>query len=118
LSWYPPMPTRIDLAEFRKPATARVFSGRPRGEAVRLAANLPRLETAGETFEIHIPDNVIGITASFFLGMFGDSIQALGEDQFRARYRFTGKDVSMVIDDGIKDALKSTSALSSLVDAK
>jgi hypothetical protein len=105
------MPKIIDLADYRSPATARVFSGRPRGEAVRLAARLPQLEAEGADFEVRVPANVIGITASFFLGMFGDSIQKLGEAQFRVRYHFSGRDIAMVVDDGIKDALKTDSAL-------
>lgn len=101
---------RIDLNSYRDPKS-RIFSGRVRGEQVRLAARLPELDTSDTEIEVHVPEDAFSVTSSFFLGMFRDSINLLGEEPFRRRFRFTGKNIQRVVDESIKEALKRSSPL-------
>jgi hypothetical protein len=101
---------QIDLNNYRSKAS-RVFAGRSRGEAVRMAANLNEADQSGEPVEIHIPEDTFSVNSSFFLGMFGGSIRALGEEKFKEKYRFVGKDISRVFEDGVKEALRTSSPL-------
>lgn len=89
-----------------------VFAGRERGEAVRKATRLEEIDDSGAKVTIVVPDDVISIASSFFLGMFGPSIRRLGEKEFRARYNFQGIDLDRVIEDGIREALETDNPLS------
>lgn len=100
----------LDLAAYRSPEV-RVFAGRERGQRVREAAQLDKLERKYATIEVHIPEDVYSVNSSFFLGMFGDSIRELGEAAFREKYRFTGKSIDRVLEDGISEALRKRSPL-------
>jgi hypothetical protein len=62
-------------------------------------------------FEIRIPKDIFQMTSSFFLGMFGDAIRFLGAENFRRRFRFIGKDIDDVVEEGIQEALKKSSPL-------
>ena len=98
------MTHRIDLALYRTPGV-RVFAGRDRGREVRAAAELDRLDQSSDTVEIVVPGDVFSVNSSFFLAMFGPSIRHLREPGFRHKYRFTGKTIDRVVDDGIREAL-------------
>lgn len=100
----------IDLDQYRSHGT-HVFSGRERGEAVREAAELDQLDSEEEPVSIVIPNDTFSVTSSFFLGMFGDSIRRLGEEQFREHYRFDGPIMDAVVEDGIAEALREEAAL-------
>ncbi|MGH8546153.1 MAG: hypothetical protein ACREX3_21530, partial [Gammaproteobacteria bacterium] len=100
--------TVVDLSAYRS-SGVRVFAGRERGKKVRTAAALDRLDHQPDSVEVRIPDDVFSVNSSFFLGMFGRSIRTLGEDRFREKYEFVGKDIARVIEDGIKEALRSKS---------
>ena len=68
-------PHKIDFSKFDGP----LFSGRARGENARKKINLDDLETMdGATFKVELPRNFFTITSSFFLGLFGKSIQRCG----------------------------------------
>ncbi len=97
--------TQIDLSTFRS-AGSRVYAGRDRGAAVRQKVKLGDLERANEVIVVSVPEDVFSVNSSFFLGMFGDSIRGLGEEQFRKRYRFSGADISATVDYCIAEALK------------
>lgn len=101
---------RIDLDSYRDPRS-RIFSGRARGEQVRLAAKLPELDISTDRVEIHVPEDVFSVTSSFFLGMFRDSINTLGEEGFRKKFSFAGKNIQRVVDESIREALKRSSPL-------
>jgi len=101
---------RIDLADYNSPGV-RVYAGRERGELARAKAALDRADEAGEVVIVKIPPDVFSINTSFFLGMFADSIRKLGEREFRNRYRFEGPNVDLVVEDGIKEALRTSSPL-------
>jgi hypothetical protein len=100
----------IDLGMYRT-AEVRVFAGRDRGAKVREAAGLDTLDKDAEEVEVRVPKDVFSVNSSFFLGMFTDSIKGLKEAAFRTHYKFTGKDISRVIDECIDEALRTGSPL-------
>lgn len=100
----------IDLAAYRSAGTL-VFAGRDRGKLVRSKARVDETDQGGEKVEVRVPEEIFSVTSSFFLGMFALSIQKLGEDAFRQHYVFTGKDISEVIEDSIREALRTGSPL-------
>jgi hypothetical protein len=103
--------SRLDLGDHRTPGV-RVFSGRERGKAVRGKADLDRLDARDDfVVDVIVPHDVVTISSSFFLGLFGASVRKLGEVRFRERFRFLGLDISEVVSSGITEALNSSSPL-------
>lgn len=100
----------IDLGSFRNSGSL-VFAGRARGQAVRLDSGLEPAELREEHVEVHVPEDTFTVTTSFFLGMFGTSIQTLGEQKFLSRFSFTGKDISHVIRECVAEGVKTRSPL-------
>lgn len=101
----------LDLGAFRSKGT-KVFAGRGRGRAVRKAVRLEQLDAEGASVRVVVPEDTYAVNTSFFLGLFGDSIRALGSELFRERYRFEGRDISRVVEDGIEEALRVSSPFS------
>lgn len=102
---------KINLENYRG-AKSRVFSGREEGKKVRKRLQLDHLDTQDQIIEIIIPDDTIAINSSFFLGLFGGSVRALGEDVFRSKYQFLCKSaLNKSINDGIQRALKQSTPL-------
>jgi hypothetical protein len=90
-----------------------VLSGREFGEMARDEVKLSSIDfESNATVEIKVPSDFIAVTSSFFRGMFGDSIRNLGESKFRSRFRFVGKNIDRVKEDGIRDALREKLPLS------
>src|SRR5437899_1189870 len=104
------MPRIIDLGAYRTEGTL-VFAGRDRGKLVRSKAALEEADRDADPVEIRVPDDIFSITSSFFLGMFGPSIQKLGADAFTTHYLFVGKDISPIVKDGVREALRTGSPL-------
>jgi hypothetical protein len=98
-------PPVIDLEALRGGDRVRVLAGRDAGREARRLAKIEALESAaapGDTIEVRIPQRIISVTSSFFLGLFAESIRRLGVEGFRARYRFTGKPIEQVVEDAIR----------------
>ncbi len=95
----------ISLARWR---TQKVFAGREAGHACRRFFKLDELDKVGTQIKVTIPEEVYSVNASFFLGMFGDSIRRLGKDRFRSQYHFVGKGISRTLNSGIRHALDRT----------
>ena len=55
----------INLEDYRTPKS-KVFTGRDRGERVRLDSNIDLLADENEIIKIIIPDNLYSINPSFF----------------------------------------------------
>ena len=103
-------PVLVDLDNYRLPH-GRVFAGRDRGRRARNRAGLDRYDDEQRRVEVHVPDDTFSVTSSFFLAMFGPSIQDLGKQLFRDRYTFTGWDATEVLEQGIREALDRASPL-------
>lgn len=97
----------IDLAKYSQGVS--VLAGRDRGYAVRKAEALDSLERdykpGDEPVLVRIPETVLSVNSSFFLGMFEKSIRDLGADGFRSAYRFEGNGAEQTVADGIRAAL-------------
>jgi len=104
------MPRTIDLGAYRTAGTL-VFAGRDRGKQVRGKAGLDEADKDANPIVVHIPEDIWAITSSFFLGMFGPSVRSLGEEGFATHYLFTGKDISPIVKDGLREALRAGSPL-------
>jgi hypothetical protein len=108
--------TNIDLKDYKSSDT-RIYSGRNRGNTVRRSINLKIIEEAILKSEdtkviITIPKDTFSLNTSFFLGLFGDTVRALGEEKFRKCFEFVTKpSILNNINEGIERALKEKSVL-------
>ncbi len=98
------MPKLIKFEDLGMP----VFTGRSRGVSDRKKLQLDVLDKSDEPVDVVIPAEVYTVTSSYFLGLFGESIRALGREDFLAHYIFRAPDhISHKIDDWIARALRS-----------
>ena len=75
----------IDLSKVSGP----VYSGRDRGEALRVKYALDEKEDVFESISVIIPDSTYTVSSSFFLGLFGPSVLKCGGlDQFERKFNF------------------------------
>ena len=89
-----------------------VIAGRPKGDAARIQFGLPEIDKSDETAKVIIPPEVISLNSSFFLGMFAQSIQTLGEDEFLKKYSFECAPILFEdITSGIRQALNKANPL-------
>lgn len=102
---------KIDLDNYRS-GGSQVFAGRDRGQKVREAAHLDEIDRdPGIEVDVIVPDDIFSINSSFFLGMFGPSIRAMGGDAFRRRFHFVGEDLKEIVESGIREAESTTSPI-------
>ena len=79
----------VDLSSVSGP----VYSGRSRGEALREKYALDSKEDVVEAVNVIIPSNAYTISSSFFLGLFGPSIQKCGSvAKFERKFHFNAPD--------------------------
>ncbi len=106
-----PDPVTMDLNEARTPPDSGLLSGRDSGLATRKRFQVSRMDRSPGVVTIIIPDEVFSMNTSFFLGLFGDSVRALGEEAFRAKYHFVCDEEihRPTIERGIEKALKEAS---------
>ena len=73
------------------PNSKKIFaiSGRDLGFKQRKYHKLDELEENNDTIEIKVADNIIFLSSSFFLGMFGDSVRKCGsKEKFKEKFIF------------------------------
>ena len=99
-------PVVVNVDQATRPGL-RVYASELTGAAARRAAQLNTLDQRNVLVEIRIPEGVYTMTVSFFLGMFGPSIQTLGREKFLEKYRFYGPNFGAVIAQGIADVESS-----------
>jgi hypothetical protein len=100
----------LDLDKARTSRESRVLSGRERGIECRQRFNVARLDSAPGIVVVSIPSDIYSVNTSFFLGLFGESVRALGKDAFTDKYKFQCDDVHReTIAGGIDRALKESS---------
>lgn len=79
---------KIDLLEYRGNGST-VFTGRKEGKLARNKLKLDEKDKDSIIYDVIIPKNTTSINSSFFLGLFYDSIEALGSiEKFVEKYRF------------------------------
>jgi hypothetical protein len=104
----------IDLNIARTSPQAKVFAGRERGKYWRERFGLDALDASPDPVRVIIPLDIVSLNISFFLNLFGKSIRTLGRQEFIAHYIFESDPVLRpLIDQGIEQALKRSSALPS-----
>lgn len=66
-----------------------MYVGRERGEAARARFPMDDWDRGDAPVTVTIPDSTFSINSSFFLGLFGPSIQAAGSrERFLRKYHF------------------------------
>lgn len=74
--------------EHRGGTNSTTFSGRPEGEAVRKVLGVSKYDTAEGVIKVTIPADTTSFNPSFFLGLFYESVKALGSvEAFKAKYQ-------------------------------
>ena len=104
----------IDLLEGITNANKiHAISGRDLGIRQRNYHKLDLIEDNNDKIEIKISDNIIFLSSSFFLGMFGDSVRKCGnKEKFKEKFIFkSNSQIDSNIEDGINDALKNVNPL-------
>jgi len=81
----------LNLADFRR-ENIRVYSGRERGSAVRAKDGLDKFDREEGSMTIIIPEDTISFNSSFFLGLLGPSVRALGAG-FDKKYSFMAAEI-------------------------
>ncbi len=101
----------LDLARFSQ-ADSIVFSGRPEGMSVRASLNLDAEDSLPGPVVVVIPQRIISVNGSFFLGLFGQSVRNLGAVRFQSKYTFDCREkVKTDIARGIRHALEFSNPL-------
>ncbi len=79
----------VDLTTVAGP----VYSGRSRGEALREKYELDSKEELFESVDVIIPPATYTVSSSFFLGLFGPSVQKCGSvANFERKFHFKAPD--------------------------
>ena len=75
----------IDLNKHGGP----IYTGRDRGEQLRMKLGLDRLDSEGHEVEILVPEQTYTITSSFWLGLLTPSVKMYGtKERFFEKYQF------------------------------
>lgn len=102
----------IDLNEYRTPGQP-VLSGNHRGVSIRNTIGLDSYDDNPKQILIDIPEDILIMTSSFFLGLFSKSVKKFGSKEiFQNHYSFKCNErVLKTINNDIEIALKTTSIL-------
>jgi hypothetical protein len=65
------------------------LSGRPKGQELRSRLKLKNEDESPAEVAVIIPDSILTLNSSFFLGLFGESVRKLGEQRFKSKYKFS-----------------------------
>lgn len=80
----------IDLEDFRV-KDSKVFTGRDRGEKVRIESHLDDIAENFDSVIVIIPDTIYSINPSFFEELFVNAISKLGKEKFLNKFSFESK---------------------------
>lgn len=100
----------IDFSKIEGP----VYTGRNRGERLRIAYGIDALDSKSIKVHVLIPEATYSISSSFFLGMFGPSVvQSGSKDAFYKRFEFVADEfLKTVIDGHVSRALQDRNLFS------
>lgn len=94
-------------------ASLSLLVSRSDGEHARTLAGLDRLDTVTddqEPVQVHFAPDLLSVSISYFLGLFGPSIRRLGAAGFRRRYRLTGFPLASTCEHAIRETLATPTA--------
>lgn len=99
---------------YKKMKEMIVLSGRELGYQIRTKMNLDKFDVDDKKYKIIFPNNIISISTSFFLALFGESVRKCGnKEEFLKKYNFDcNQNMMLNINDGIIDALNNVDGLS------
>ena len=80
----------INLEQFAQNRTT-LLASKTKGADARNELELDSLDKGSDQIMVIIPEYIITITPSFFLGLFSKSLETLGEDNFFKKYHFNDK---------------------------
>lgn len=86
--------TTINLEQFAK-GRITLLAAKPKGAEARSALKIDELDKTEDHVDVCIPDYIITITPSFFLGLFSKSLDKLGEEAFFQKYHFVNAKMSI-----------------------
>ncbi|MDD4797113.1 MAG: DUF4325 domain-containing protein [Eubacteriales bacterium] len=95
-------------------AISKVFTGRDRGEYVRIKSKLDEIEKIYNIVIIVIPNNVYSINPSFFEELFVNVVKKLGKDLFMQKFIFKSEgsyDYNRQLNEAIDRILRPKTAI-------
>lgn len=84
----------INLEDFRakdKDRISKVFTGRDKGEYVRIKSKIDQLEATYDKIKIVIPNNVYSINPSFLEEFLINVVSKLGKEKFLSKFEFVSE---------------------------
>jgi len=93
---------KINLSKFIEKNQSS-FLHEENGSKIRMELNLDEIDISKDSVEVIIPKSIITMTPKFFLGLFGKSLNILGEEKFFEKYRFM--DTRDIIQKQIKSSI-------------
>jgi hypothetical protein len=95
---------QIILKEEHRGVESNTFTGRPQGKQVREQLDLSDKDCDDKTYDVFIPKNTISFNASFYLGLFYESIKFLkGTENFHQKYKIVYLEVNDIVRKGLED---------------
>lgn len=109
----------INLEDYRVSSSdnkviSKVFTGRDRGQDVRIRSEIDVLETKYNKIKIIIPNNVFSINPSFFEELFVNVVTKLGKERFLDKFEFTSEgryNYEKPLNEAIQRILRNNTAL-------
>ncbi len=97
----------INLKKLTNDGEVKNLSGHERGVAARKLFGLDEADAAHDVVHVIVPDDIYSLTASFFQGMFAESVRKAGNrDGFLKQYLFDAQPVVLKqVDRGIEASL-------------
>lgn len=97
----------IELLIDHRGKDSSTFTGRPQGEQVRAKLNLDQKDKDSKLYRVTVPKGTSSFNASFYLGLFFDSIIFLrGLERFKNKYEITILDENIDIKEGIREDIE------------
>ncbi len=104
----------INLADYQT-KNAKVFTGRPRGEDVRVRSKVDELEANSQLITVIIPETISSINPSFLEELFKNVVKKLGKDKFLHKFNFINNGrykIQIDLKEAIERILEDDNALS------
>lgn len=101
----------INLGDYRSPHII-VLSGRSRAEKIRDDLRLDEEDKTTMLVHVVVPDDILSLNSSFFLGLFDHSIEHLGISAFEEKYQFNcTAEIRQDVEKGMQEAINKSNAL-------
>lgn len=95
---------------------SRVFAGRPRGEAVRVASKIDELVESNDLVEVNVPDDIRALNPSFIEEFLYNIVKKYGPTGYKTKVSFysnSGFKFEAKLQEGVSRILRRMSGLDS-----